>query len=1405
MKHNYSLWNSVKLQTWYLAKWVSRSQPYFFLQALLTVFACLLFILNAYNVNVPLLLEYGMSLAFVIDYLIRMIAAVSLLDYVVSLTSLMDVLTIVPTVVWLSPGSIPNSNTENFVRFLRTLRIMRLHAFTQLGHMRPRTRAMLGPPIVVTALVFVMGALLYYVESQYCLPGVTWKLEYASFSGPWCAEAGRVESVTVNGLCIPAPSGLSGVAALSGTCDGRGGGALRLFSDDICTVDANVTFFSPVGTCDTDPLLSRGSAKLECSPVAPNDLSFLPNLGDGSWPCAVYQPDLLLGDYYYFLFITLTSVGFGDINMVSSIGRSLVGIFIVIIIVYLPVTIARIRSSYRGDQKYAASFVPSPVLGKHVLIVGEVSDLTLDPLRELLDELCGDALVMRGRAPHGSAPKALLDAALELCRAPMFPVVLLSQKPPSDDIQRLLLRPAFADRVVFRTGSLTSAADLERVSARGAAAIFVLTPPRECGLPGTDHLVTLATLTLRAFAPTTPLFVCGVSPAFCSAVEARDDLVVPVSADEARACLVAASTAIPGFSTLAINLTRSSVLPPGMELHKEWEKEFASGSTVGLHTLPVPAGLDGLSFNSVAVYMYVVSNFDVIVLGVEEVPACRGTPAANARLKRLRAALVANVLPCRERLSALTALSPEAAFEGLPVHGELLLNPGAIYRVREGQLLHCMARKPPSFEGISQMQLLSRLEGEGRDLEEGYGFIAATGPDIGPKSSGIGADDDNDDQARFFGALVMSHTASELHQLSPRGAKYALQAHLSRSKRRGAFFLPSEQTSQRIQGGAPAALPGRGAGSGLFFNKVEKKHCENGTCNPPPAPATGKVATNAKPANDEEEEAPRYFCSAVCAAHARLVDTGIVGSSHYARKAFFDVHKDHFFVLSCQLRDAPLLLWALRGGLGQPPNLDLCAPPQATATRTPLVIVVPAQPPITPEADARTLLWLLRAGNVLVAQGDVSNRNKLDELLVTRAKGILLKALDNGADSEFELVFTRRNLKQYLYEHEEKLKKEQALKHRLNPTHVPQMPPEQPHVVMLVSSVNSIESLGRSAVSMKKRKAGAAPGGGAVLSLRGAPASLQQGGAASPYAAEAAGSSYLRSRSGDGGGGAAAAGATLTVASARSPSSRNGSNPARGTSARVAPTPSSSKMERSRSPRKPPLSSLHTPRSDGSFSTPHTTTVGLAHYLSPLFASGAVVPFECIPVMLGSSIFNPSLLSVFSALLSPWTAVSVQKQLASGGGGGGGGGGDVAAPLWGGAELFLMPVPEKFHKKDFSALWVEAAKEWHVVPLGVYRCRQNPLTRDDRLLDAHLYGSAGGGGGDGERGEYVFTAPPFNSLPLFAPPLAPGAQRRTLKTCDHVYFLVRDDGEWKRRLSEKDRMRQKLGYCLDAETIIGGR
>jgi hypothetical protein len=486
--------------------------------------------------------------------------------------------------------------------------------------------------------------------------------------------------------------------------------------------------------------------------------------------------------------------------------------------------------------------------------------------------------------------------------------------------------------------------------------------------------------------------------------------------------------------------------------------------------------------------------------------------------------------------------------------------------------------------------------------------------------------------------------------------------------------------------------------------------------------------------------------------------------------------------------------------------------------------VVPPDVPLTPEADGDALLWLHGAGNVVVVRENVNDRKKLEELQVIHSKGILLKALDSGPDSEFELVFTRRNLKQYLYEKIESHKQVQewrleqkALKGEAYAV-VP--PPEQPHVVMLVSSVNSIESLGRSAAVMKK---GSRPGAALMARSKGALEKLR---ALSSGAAGAAG-------------GAARGGATPTRASGAAPA--RGPTPARGsgargsgaTAARVAPTP-------------PPIS-LHAAAaaaaaaggggggggakggdSAPSFSTPHATAVGLAHYLSPLFASGAVVPFECIPVMLCSSIFNPSLLSVFSAFVSPWAAVSMQARLTGGARGGaapdtadarpGGGGGATpqraareparpAAPaaLWGGAEMFLMPVPQKFHKKSFSELWVAACKDWHIIVVGLYRCRQNPLTRDEERLDAPFAGDPHRG--DRDRGEYVFTAPPHDSLPLFAPPLRPPQRSHSLKSCDHMYFLVRDDSAWRGRLAEAEQRerRNTIGFALDERAIIGGR
>ena len=429
------------------------------------------------------------------------------------------------------------------------------------------------------------------------------------------------------------------------------------------------------------------------------------------------------GNMIYFLVVSVSSVGYGDIIMVTPWGRVILIILIAIVIVCLPIVVASIAEVYSSRSRFRITFQPPRHL-KHVILIGEFGSDSGGLLSEFLYEFYSDhrkahvtasgsasAAAAAPSAPGGApgdgiAPqlphrRLFIDAA---CTRDWVangvtsdsPIVILGEHEPDERLQRVLLDSHYADKVHFALGSPYVAADLERVSTSAAATVFVLVSHSTEQSAQSHAALSLVLLSLRSIVPEVPVHLCGHSPSSLLFINSLEGGVKPIIDVEVRATLLALNTLAPGAGTLAINLLRSPATPrnlvsinvPGISLDP-WELEYALGTHARLHIVEVPFSVVKQTFGQAVDFFYAGSSGKLFLIGVIEMEVGRNSREGEKRLARLRRALAADVLLTSDAVHVNSLLSPIAT---APVSGQVLLNPSHGFELLEGQQLIFLAR-----------------------------------------------------------------------------------------------------------------------------------------------------------------------------------------------------------------------------------------------------------------------------------------------------------------------------------------------------------------------------------------------------------------------------------------------------------------------------------------------------------------------------------------------------------------------------------------------------------------------------------------------------------------------------------------------------------------------------------------
>lgn len=170
----------------------------------------------------------------------------------------------------------------------------------------------------------------------------------------------------------------------------------------------------------------------------------------------------------YFVVVTVTTVGFGDIFPVTTLSRMLMILIIIIAFSLIPTLLSDLVRAFYSRPLYSGS-LSLPKERKHILICGIVNcAMLLQLLLELqssqsttLKQNCRSSLPW---AQYISDTKGLLQPCWSVGNSSVL-VVILSPQLPSRKVKLLLdaVLATYARRVMYFVGSTKVTQDLERV------------------------------------------------------------------------------------------------------------------------------------------------------------------------------------------------------------------------------------------------------------------------------------------------------------------------------------------------------------------------------------------------------------------------------------------------------------------------------------------------------------------------------------------------------------------------------------------------------------------------------------------------------------------------------------------------------------------------------------------------------------------------------------------------------------------------------------------------------------------------------------------------------------------------------------------------------------------------------
>merc|ERR1719158_1162690 len=292
----------------------------------------------------------------------------------------------------------------------------------------------------------------------------------------------------------------------------------------------------------------------------------------------------------YFLMVTMSTVGYGDVVCVTALGRGFQVLFLLVGLALFAGSIPEIIDIVKTFPKYSGTYV-SDRGRRHIVVCGHITYESVSHfLKDFLHEDREDVDVE---------------------------VVFLHRAEPDLEFEGLLKRQH--TRVKYFQGSLMNAMDLERAKVHEADACLVLAN-KYCPDPDAEDAANIMrVISMKNYCEESRIIIQLMqyhNKAYLLNIPSWDwkqgDDVICLA--ELKLGFIAQSCLAPGFSTMMANLfaMRSFITSPDMAA---WQNDYLQGTGCEMYTETLSPSFTGMSFNQAAELCFI--KLKLLLLAIE--------------------------------------------------------------------------------------------------------------------------------------------------------------------------------------------------------------------------------------------------------------------------------------------------------------------------------------------------------------------------------------------------------------------------------------------------------------------------------------------------------------------------------------------------------------------------------------------------------------------------------------------------------------------------------------------------------------------------------------------------------------------------------------------------------------------